>query len=135
MTIEKPTDGQHLPEHSLVLRLPRPPKSYTPGEQWIPDWELFVPSSGDKDHASAHGKPVRVSVWDNSKTTIAQARAFRAGPTLVVQLKVSDATEVGASTGHLITVVYDPLDPPDDSRPGSEGHAGIEGLKKPDGEA
>jgi hypothetical protein len=129
MSSSKPSEGEPLPVATHVLRLPRPPKDFN-ADKWAPDWEVLKPSTGDEKDAEQRGKPVRVSVWDGHRTTINQARAFRAGATIVLRLEVREVLEVAEATRHELCVVYDPLKPPDDDHPGADGHAGIEGLRR-----
>jgi hypothetical protein len=129
MTQQKPFDGQLVPAESRILRLPKPPPDFVP-DGWRPGWQLFAPSSGDKESAQRRHKPVRVSVWDEGLTSAEQAQAFRQVPTLVLRLSVQDVLDVAVSFGRPLRVVYEPLDPPADTKPGADGHAGIEGLEK-----
>ena len=122
-------DGQILPPEAHVLRLPRPPPDFMV-DRWQATSHQFEPSTIDKEHAARLGKPIRVSVWDESLTTIEQARSFRGGPTIVMRVDVRDVLDIADSTDRMMRVVYDHLTPPDDSRPGAEGHAGIEGLER-----
>jgi hypothetical protein len=91
---------------------------------------LFEPSTGDKRHAEERQQRVRVSVWDETRTTTTEARAFRDGPTIIVRVGVQEALDVAAKHTRAIAVLYDPLDPPDDTHPGADGHSGIEGLER-----
>lgn len=129
----EPLGGIALSVKARVLRLPKPPPDFTP-DNWRPSWQVLDPSTTDKEHAIAHGKPVRVSVWDHGRTTVEQARAFRNGPAIVLGLQVQDVIDVAESTNRPMRVVYDPLDPPASTLPGANGHAGIEGLERADGE-
>lgn len=134
MSPTKPSDGQPLAADANVLRLPKPPPDFVPDSDWHPTWEQFAPSSGDKEHARQREKPVRVSVWDETLTSIAHARAFREGPTLVLRLGLQDVHDVAVKEQRPLPVVYEPLDPPKDARPGAAGHAGIEGLDRAPGQ-
>ena len=125
----RPLDGEPLAANVNLLRLPKPPPDFVPNE-WQPDWSILNPSTGDKEHARLHKKPVRVSVWDDARTTIEQARGFRAGPTIVLRFSVQVILDVASATGCSMHVVYDPLEPPHDEQPGADGHAGIEGLER-----
>ncbi len=69
-------------------------------------------------------------MWDEERTTVAQARAFRNGPALVLRVSVLDLEDVAQRTGEPLAVVYEPVDVPDRHRPGADGHAGIEGLDR-----
>ena len=121
-------DGSPVPGEHSVLRLPLPPKDFTP-VGWIPTHQDFEPSAQDKRDALERGVPVRVSVWDAALTSPEQARAFRAAIVIVIAGRVHAIIGAGASA-----VVYDRLPPPDDARPGAAGHAGIEGLDRSKGE-
>jgi len=133
MSQTSPSDGQPVAVEAPLLRLPKPPPDFVP-EGWRATWQHFEPSTRDKEQAVLRGKPVRVSVWDGTLTSIEQARAFRQEPTLVLRLSVQDVLDVAARTKHPLHVVYEPLQPPDNARPGADGHAGIEGLEKVPGQ-
>ena len=128
-----PADGQPVPVTSELLRLPRCPRDFDPAH-WRPSYEDFQPSSGDKKHAEACGKSVRVSVWDHALTTVEEAKAFRASPALAVVVE-NRAIEQIAQQRQLpaLRTVYDSLTPPENEMPGGAGHAGIEGLDKATG--
>ncbi|MCZ7681549.1 MAG: hypothetical protein M5U28_23230 [Sandaracinaceae bacterium] len=118
-----------VPGHHAVLRLPRPPPDFAPA-YYRPTARDVRPSDGDKHDAKERGVPVRVSVWDEERTSARQAADFRSvRPLLVLRALGSEV----ASVGETIRIVYDPLGGADASRPGAEGHAGIEGLDRPDG--
>jgi acyl-CoA synthetase (NDP forming) len=119
-----PIDGSPVPDEHRVLRLPLPPKDFTP-DGWKPTHQELEPSSSDKRYASEHGRPIRVSVWDAAITTTEQARAFRGRPVIVIAALVANVRAAGATA-----VVYDNLAPPDSEKPGAAGHAGIEGLDR-----
>jgi hypothetical protein len=124
----RPADESPIPGEHRVLRLPAPPKEFVP-ENWRPTWLEFNPSSEDKRHAEQTRRPVRVSVWDATLTTPAQALAFRGRETIIIGGTVAAAIAGGATT-----IVYDLLLPPQNELPGADGHAGIEGLLRPEGE-
>jgi hypothetical protein len=126
--MSQPADESPVPGDHRLLRLPAPPKDFVP-ENWRPSWLELNPSTEDKRHAEATGRPVRVSVWDASLTTPEQALAFRGRQTIIIGGTVA-AVITGGATG----VVYDRLSHPDIERPGAFGHAGIEGLVRPEGE-
>ena len=69
-------------------------------------------------------------MWDAARTTREEARSFRSGPTIILGLSVEDVNEVAVISKRILRVVYEPLAPPDDTRDGAEGHAGIEGLDR-----
>lgn len=123
-----PIDGSPVPDEHRVLRLPVPPKDFTP-DGWKPNHQEFEPSGDDKRYAAEHGRPVRVSIWDASLTTIAEARTFRSRTVIAIAALVTRVRAAGATA-----VVYDRLQPPDSDKPGAAGHAGIEGLERTKGE-
>ena len=123
-----PVDGSPVPGEHSVLRLPVPPKDFTP-EGWKPTHQEFEPSGDDKRYAAEHGRFVRVSVWDAAITTVDEARAFRGRPVIAIAALVAAVRTAGATA-----VVYDNLQPPDSDKPGAAGHAGIEGLDRSKGE-
>ena len=71
-----PSDGDPVPNDRTVLRLPKPCPEFTP-DGYAPTIDDVTPSTMDKAR-----NPIRVSVWDSILTTIAEARAFRSGPSL-----------------------------------------------------
>lgn len=123
-----PADGSPVPGERRVLRLPVPPKDFAP-DSWRPTHQELEPSTDDKRYAAANGRPVRVSVWDATLTSIAEARAFRGRQVIAISAVVAHVRAAGA-----VTVVYDHLEPPDFEKPGAAGHAGIEGLERASGE-
>ena len=128
-----PTDGELVPESSELLRLPRWPRDFDP-VRWRPSYEDFQPSSTDKEHAKSCGKPVRVSVWDHSLTTVDQAREFRNVRAIVVVISNQSIVDMARERGLPgLCAVYDSLAPPDSEKPGAAGHAGIEGFGKETG--
>lgn len=101
---------------------------------------MFNPSSGDKKEAELRSLPIRVSVWDSSKTTVREAKALTRSDTrpsleqLAFSLNVSDVDAIKQRLGReALCVVEDPLEPPRDED-GAEGHCGIEGLDRRNGE-
>jgi hypothetical protein len=123
-----PADGSPVPGEHRVLRLPVPPKDFTP-DGWKPTHQELEPSTEDKRHAAEHGRPVRVSVWDAMLTTAVEARAFRGRPVIAIAALAAGVRAAGATA-----IVYDNLPPLDAGRPGAAGHAGIEGLDRARGE-
>jgi hypothetical protein len=115
------------------LRLPKPPPDFSP-DNWKTDWETFNPSGADEKHAAASGRAVRVSVWEQERTTPEQARAFRATASIVLRVAVAAVVQTSEMTQRPLDVVYEPLEAPDGDLPGADGHAGIEGLKRAAGE-
>jgi hypothetical protein len=91
-----PIDGSSVPDEHRVLRLPVPPKDFMP-DGWKPGHLEFEPSGDDKRYAAEHGRPVRVSVWDASLTTIAEARTFRSRPVVAIAALVARVRAAGAT--------------------------------------
>lgn len=129
-----PADGDPVPDGSPLLRLPTPPPDYVP-ERWRPTHLDFRPSSEDERAAADTGKPVRLSVWDETLTTVAQARAFREADVLVLRVAAAAVRVAATSRPDPVDVVYDELPAEDRMKPGGSGHAGIEGLDRPPGES
>ena len=127
--------AQALAAGTVVFRLVRPIPDFLPQGGPL-SGNAFRPSKGDIEQAAERQQPVRVSVWDRAHTTTAQGTAFRAGVEVVVfDLRVDDVCRLGASLGEpRLRVVHDELDEPERSRPGADGHSGIEGLDQAPGE-
>lgn len=123
-----PVDGSPVPGEHRVLRLPLPPKDFTP-DGWRPTHQEFEPTGDEKQDAARRGQAVRVSVWDATLTSVAQACAFRARAVIVISASTAAILAAGATA-----IVYDTLSPADSERPGAAGHAGIEGLDRAKGE-
>lgn len=118
----------HVPNDHTILRLPKPPKDFVP-DRYRPSSQEFLPSTADKEDAEKNNHPVRISVWDETLTSVEQAIALRNGPAIVLRGMVADVLKAGASA-----VVYEPLQPPESERPGADGHAGIEGIPRREAE-
>jgi hypothetical protein len=116
-----------VPDDHGVLRLPVPPKDFTP-ERWRPTSKEFEPTNPEKDEAAQAGRSVRISVWDEHLTTPAQARAFRGRDCIVLRGSAGAIRTAG------FPVVFDPLEEPDAQRPGAVGHAAIENVGRDVGE-
>jgi hypothetical protein len=120
-----------------VLRLLRPIPDFIPesGPSAL-NWMAFNPSNEDRKAANESGNPVRVSVFDWTKTTIAQARAFRSGvpckPFELHQTQFAKFRDKWSKSP--ARIVFDELDDPHRSLPGADGHCGIEGLVRADAE-
>lgn len=128
--------GRALPAVAVVLRVMAPKPQFAPVEAHAPA-DAFRPNSGDKEQAKKTGEPVRVSVWDQALTSLAQIHAMRGlAEAYTYRLAVDDVTQLAQSLPHArLRVVYEVLDEPLRSRPGAEGHGGIEGLDRLPGEA
>jgi hypothetical protein len=120
---------------STVFRLVRDEERYIPIGSSFPNGEAFAPSSADKSEAQQRGCPIRVSVWDRARSTVAQARAIYQGKVLTVAyaLYVRDIAALRVALDRpRLRVVRDEL-PTDE--PGADGHCGIEGLDRLSGES
>jgi hypothetical protein len=97
-----------------------------------PTYLVLKPSSGDIKQAADVGQSIRVSVWDIERTSLAQASSFRGRVgCLPFLLAVADVNEQAKQLpNRTMRVVYDELGEPEQSLPGADGHAGIEGLEK-----
>jgi hypothetical protein len=122
--------GEEITDGS-VLRLIGPRQGigpYTSGARI----EDFLPSSGDKAAAIRTGM-VLVSVFHRSKTTLKECLTFRRSSPAdgALQLEVSAIRSVKApERTEPLSVVGDPLPPPECDRPGAAGHCGIKGLAR-----
>lgn len=133
-----PNDGEDLPSTASVMRFvpdkkkELPVNLFSPMTERRPAASAFDLSSKDKESV-----PPRLSVWDLSVTTVAQARAHRPPSSEVAtpySLAVSDILgEAQALELTCVRVVYDRLSPPS-GLPGEHGHSGIEGLQAKKGE-
>ena len=98
--------------------------------------EDFLPNSGDKAAALRTGM-VLVSVFHRSKTSLKQCLAFGrySTETAALQLEVPAVLSIkSVERTEPLSVVGDPLPPPDCDLPGADGHCGIKGLAREPGE-
>jgi hypothetical protein len=95
-----------------------------------PTPEAFTPSLQEERDAIARELPVRVSVWDRSRTTLREAMDQASGDQMAAyDLAVAKVMQVRARlSAHRLRVVRD-VDP-EITGPGCEGHCGIEGLDR-----
>ena len=121
-----------VPDGATLLRLVVPKPDFIGDDGGSAQWLSIKPSPTDSLQAAERGHPVRVSVWDVTRTTFEQATAFRRrNDCLPFTLTAADVREVGGEVGvDAMAAVYDPLDEPESQRPGADGHAGIEGLER-----
>jgi len=104
-----PRDGSPAPGEHTIMRMPLPPKDFSP-ENWRPTHQEFAPSTADARDADAHGRPVRVSVWHAALTTISQARAFRDREAFVLSSFVTAVLAAGARAVDYDTLGRNPFD-------------------------
>lgn len=103
--------------------------------------QLFEVSSTDKDDARSRNTEVMLSVFDQQRTTLLQAKALRriaaadedvAGFSLAVEdIKQTASRYI---SHRAVRVVRDPYDDERASEPGGDGHAGVTGTDRRDGE-
>src|SRR5215204_1938285 len=94
-------------------------------------------SENDKRQAAERGSPALLSVFEATRTTIAQAEAIRGVPdeSLAFGLRVPEVRSLTVlGMRQTLRIVRDPLEPPLSAMPGAEGHCGIEGLERFPGE-
>lgn len=130
-------DEELLPPAKVLRAVKRVPKYVPPGQDY-PTSEAFIPSDPEKDDARREGLPVRVSVWDEGRTTPAQVVEFRrqgaparAGQPQIEFTVYSLATQAvhdvrAELTEPRLRVVRDVRAYNVGS--GADGHCGIEGL-------
>ncbi|MSP59103.1 MAG: hypothetical protein EXR72_01975 [Myxococcales bacterium] len=112
----------------LVLNEPR----FVPDGARFPNSLAIEPTSDDKKDAERRGGPVRVSVWDQARTTTGQAVEFRRAqrPLRAYLLPVKGVLAVRVRFNATpLRVVEDPLEELRD-QPGGDGHCGLEGLDR-----
>ena len=119
-----------LDSSATTMRLVLLINTYIPEGAAFPTGAAFDPSSEEVEDASTTGKPVRVSVWDRSRTTVRQAMAMRSrNDVRAYQLAVVDVAAVREECkAPRLRVVRD-MDP-SVTGPGSAGHCGVEGLDR-----
>jgi|GEM_PF-1563521 len=125
---------EEVPSTAVVLRIVPTTNIFIPEGAPYPTGEAFNPSTDEKADAVKTGNPVRVSVWDRSRTTVKQAVGFR-GRTDVRAYSL-DVAQIEALRDKFqrasLRVVRDP--DPALLGPGADGHCGIEGLVRINGE-
>ena len=110
-----------------VFRLAKVQDSFPPNSD-KPRVDHFSPSSREKALA-----PVLVSVFDLARTTPDQARALRTSsdPTLAFSLLVEGINSIRTQgSTRSLRVIRDPLPVALGSRPGADGHCGLQGLHR-----
>lgn len=100
----------------------------------LPEW--FQPTKEDEAEGVVRGRVPGLSVWNCARTGTADAARIRWGEAVpdgvrAFAIGVDRVREIGEREGRRLDVVADPLDPSDGE--GADGHALIEGLKRPDG--
>ena len=88
------------PEVTIIRFAPDQPGFISPNTR-MPLRGAFKPTQGDREEALRLGKPIAVSVWNNSRTSVQQARALRPatrGPSEAYKLRVADINDVAVAT-------------------------------------
>ena len=118
-----------LPGEAVVMRVLRRIAEHFPQNGNGPSRTAFRLTTTDYIDAARRGIPPLLSVFDQRRTTLAQARALRGchDATAVFGLRVSDVIGIQVAGRPALRVVEDPL--PSERGPGAEGHAGIAGLE------
>ena len=138
-----PPQADAMPDDARVVRVVKRVPKFIPAGQGFPTSEAFAPSGPERKDAEDENHPVRVSVWDQSRTSNAQAVEFRRkdafvkpgepAPTYAIYMIQHDLI------AHVRAIMPEPrLGLVRDIRdynvgPGADGHCGIEGLDTPKG--
>lgn len=117
---------------ATVMRLLRDEVRFIPEGARFPNSLAIEPSTHDNNDATQRGIPVRVSVWDCARTTVAQASSLRATKQSLRTyfLPVAGVVKVrNQFANDRLRVVEDPLVELS-GKPGGDGHCGVEGLDR-----
>lgn len=120
----------------VVFRLATIKHTFPPDSEKLHVLHLEL-SENDRRQAAERGTPALLSVFDATRTTVAQAEAIRGVPdeSLAFGLRVPEVLSLTVpGMRQPLRVVRDPLEPPLADLPGVEGHCGIEGLERLPGE-
>ena len=120
----------------VVFRLATIRHNFPPDSQKLHVLHLEL-SENDKRQAAERGTPALLSIFDATRTTVAQAEAIRGVPdeSLAFGLRVQEVRSLTIpGMRQPLRVVRDPLEPPLSGMPGAEGHCGLEGLERLPGE-
>jgi hypothetical protein len=95
----------------------------------------FALSNQERAYAKATNTEPRLSVWDEDRTTLDQAKAIYARECIGFSLNVADIRRVSVpGSDKKLRVVRDDSLPPDKTDwPGADGHCGIVGVHRPPG--
>lgn len=126
-----PERYSRLADAAVVVRLVSPQSSFLPATAVLPLPQWLEPSPQDVEEAGKSGRPPGITVWDASRTSAEQARALSGKPDgRAFAAQVKQCMKVAVDHARPIAVVADPVDEKMPSA-GWEGHALIEGLRRP----
>ena len=120
----------------VVFRLATIKNNFPPDSEKLHVLHLEL-SENDKRQASERDSSALLSVFDVTRTTIAQAEAIRgvSEESLAFGLRVPEVRSLSIpGLRQPLRIIRDPLEPPLSAMPGAEGHCGIEGLERLPGE-
>jgi hypothetical protein len=121
---------------ATTLRLVRDEPRFIPPGAKFPNSIAIEPTNEDKEDARRRGLPIRVSVWDRARTSVSQAVTFRRSvePLRAYSLPVAGVVAVKNRFNLArLRVVEDPLEDLGEE-PGADGHCGVEGLDREQGQ-
>jgi hypothetical protein len=122
-----------LADEAVVVRLANAQSSFLPATAVLPLPQWLEPTHQDIEEAQKSGRPPGITVWDASLTNVEQARLLSGKPEgRAFAAQVTSCKKVAADHARQIAIVADPVDEKKPS-PGWEGHALIEGLRRPAG--
>jgi hypothetical protein len=114
----------------FVFRVAEPDSRFLPFGHSRPDISILDLSSTDKAEAAQSGRRPGLSVWDATRTSVADAqRLTKKWEGLAFGATVANLREVGQIFERALDVVTDPRLASDGA--GADGHALIEGLDRP----
>jgi hypothetical protein len=120
----------------VVFRLATVKHTFPPGSEKLHVVHLEL-SENDKAQAVQRGTSPLLSVFDGSRTTVAQSEVIRGvpGDCLAFGFRVQEIGSLAVfGMRQPLRVLRDLLDPPLSGFPGADGHCGIEGLDRRPGE-
>lgn len=125
-----------LAHTAVTLRLVPDEPRFIPEGARFPNSLAIEPTTEDKRDAKERSTPIRVSVWDRARTSVAQACACRRTDKRQrgYSLPVSGVARIRDDfSNERLRVIEDPLEELRD-KPGGDGHCGIEGLDRAPGQ-
>lgn len=118
-----------------VCRLVKLSPRFPPGST-VPRVDDFVPSTREKEDADKRGSTPLLSVFDEERTTLDQAKNIYGSPndSIGFGLSVKEIRKIRIpGKNSSLRVIRDPLPTEMAELPGASGHCGIEGLHRPAG--